>query len=98
MSIRALATRAVGIPRRHGLDPRFFLCLLVAQVALRALFYLPHLGVGKLPFLVALRGLSLVGPLYIAIRGRGIAPILNLSLLLGWSLKTAWEVCYFVFL
>ncbi len=65
---------------------------------MRALFYLPQVEVGKLPFLISLRALSLIGPLYILFKGRRIAPVLNLSLLLGWSLKTAWEVCYFVFL
>lgn len=88
----------VGMFRSHGLDPKLFLVLFFLQISIRALFYLPQMEGGKLPFLVVLRLLALVGPLYILIKGKRIAPVLNLSLILGWSFKTAWEVCYFVFL
>lgn len=98
MTIKGLAARAVGLPREHGLNPGFFLLLSLIGVSLRVLFYLPRAGGGGLPFLISLRVVSLCGPLYILLKGKGIAPLLNLSLLLGWSLKTAWEVCYFVFL
>ncbi|MGY4707659.1 hypothetical protein ACVNPS_07945 [Candidatus Bipolaricaulota sp. J31] len=65
---------------------------------MRAVFYLPQIELEKLPFLIALRILSFVGLLYALFRVKRIAPVLDIPLLLGWSLRTAWEVCYFLFL
>jgi len=47
---------------------------------------------------VTLRTLAMVGPLYILLKGRRIAPAFNLSLIGSWTLGTAWHVCYFVYL
>jgi len=98
LAARYLVGRMVGMFRSHGLNPKLFLALFLLQISIRALFYLPQVEAGKLPSLIALRLLALAGPLYIMVKGKRIAPVLNLSLILGWSLKTAWEVCYFVYL
>jgi hypothetical protein len=52
----------------------------------------------ELGFLVLLRSLALVAPLYILLKGKRIARVINGSLVAGWSLYTAWHVCYFVYL
>ena len=89
-----------ALAHRHDLDPRIFLALSVCGLTIHALYYLPSLKgqAVSLAFLVALRFLGLVGPLYILLKGKRIAAALNTSLILGWSASTAWHVCYFVYL
>lgn len=84
----------------HDLDPRFFLFLSVLGTVIHALYYLPWFkGENvELAFLVLLRFLGLVGPLYILLKGKKVAAVLNASLVIGWSVNTAWHVCYFVYL
>lgn len=97
---KRLLGRAFGYSQAHNLNPRFFLGLSLVGAVIHLLYYLPWLkGSGaELGFLVALRALAMVGPLYILLRGKGIAPAFNLSLLVSWSVGTAWHVCYFVYL
>lgn len=92
--------KLIGYSQAHNLNPKFFLGLSVVGTIIHLLYYLPWFKASgaELGFLVTLRTLALVGPAYILLRGQGIARALNLSLIAGWSLGTAWHVCYFVYL
>jgi len=91
---------ATRLARTHRLDPRVFLALAFLGAVLQGLFYLPWFKgeVPALAFLVALRFVGLIGPIYILLRGKDIAAAVNASLVVGWSLSTAWSVCYYVYL
>lgn len=92
--------RAIRLANAHGLDLRIFIALSVFGTIIHGLYYLPCFKgeTVELAFLVLLRSLALVGPLYILLKGKRIAPVLNGSLITTWSLYTAWHVCYFVYL
>lgn len=94
------ANYATRLAREHGLDPRVFIFLYLLGYAIQGAFYLPWLKSRDvdLGLLVSLRILGLVGPLYVLLKGRKIAAVLNLSLALSWSVNTAWHVCYYVYL
>ncbi len=84
----------------HGLDVRVFLTLSAVGMLIQLLYYLPWLRgtSADLGFLVTLRLLGLAGPTYILLKGKGVAPAINASLAIGWTLTTTWHVCYYVFL
>lgn len=92
--------RVDRLAHEHGLDPRVFIFLYLLGYAIQGAFYLPWLKSRNvdLALLVSLRVLGLVGPLYILLKGKRIAAVLNLSLALSWSLNTAWHVCYYIYL
>ena len=94
------ANYATRLAREHGLDPRVFIFLYLLGYAIQGAFYLPWLKSRDvdLGLLVSLRILGLVGPLYVLLKGKNIAGVLNLSLALSWTLNTAWHVCYYVYL
>jgi hypothetical protein len=96
----ALLRRLYGVPQAHGLNPKVFIGLSALGVTVQILYYLPWLRVFdlRLAFLTLLRTLALVGPAYVAIRGRKIAGLVNISLVGSWAIGTAWHVCYFVYL
>ena len=84
----------------HNLNPKVFLVLGIIGTIVHILYYLPWLKMYtvELSFLAFLRILALAGPVYIFLRGRRIAALLNLSLLGSWALGTTWHVCYCVYL
>lgn len=92
--------RATRLANAHDLDPRVFFGLSVFGATIHGLYYLPCFKgeTVELAFLVLLRSLALVAPLYIFLKGKRIARVINGSLITGWSLYTAWHVCYFVYL
>ncbi len=92
--------RVNALAHKHGLDPRVFIFLYLLGYAIQGAFYLPWLKDKNvdLGLLVSLRILGLVGPLYILLKGKNIAGVLNLSLALSWTVNTAWHVCYYVYL
>jgi len=92
--------QAIALAKRHDLDPRVFIVLSGLGMLLNGLYYLPWFkgGAVDLAFLVALRFLGLVGPAYIFLKGKRIAPVLNASFAIGWTVSTAWHVCYYVYL
>lgn len=94
------ANYATRLAREHGLDPRVFIFLYLLGYAIQGAFYLPWLKDKNvdLGLLVSLRILGLVGPIYVLLKGKKIAAVLNLSLALSWTLNTAWHVCYYVYL
>ncbi len=98
--IRWWVSSTTRLARNHQLDPRVFIGLALLGAILQGLFYLPWFKghAPALAFLVSLRLVGLVGPIYILLRGKGIAAAVNVSLVVGWSLSTAWSVCYYLYL
>ncbi len=92
--------RVTRLAKKHGLDPRVFILLSLLGYAIQGAFYLPWLKDKNvdLGLLVSLRILGLVGPLYVLMRGKNIAGVINLSLAISWCANTAWHVCYYVYL
>ena len=91
---------AIRLAHAHELDPRVFIFLSALGLLIHSMYYLPCFKGGdvELAFLVTLRVLGLAAPIYILLRGRRIAHVFNISLALGYSVNTAWHVCYYVFL
>jgi hypothetical protein len=94
------AKRFYRLSGAHNLNPKVFLVLSALGIVVQILYYLPWLKEFNLDlaFLAFLRVLALIGPLYIALRGKRIAALVNASLLVSWILGTTWHVCYFVYL
>ncbi len=92
--------RSISLAKKHNLDPRVFIVLSAVGMVIHALYYLPWFkgGTVDLAFLVSLRFLAVVGPAYIIIKGRKIAPALNTAFVISWTVSTAWHVCYYVYL
>lgn len=92
--------RVTRLAKKHGLDPRVFILLYLIGYGIQAAFYLPWLKDKNvdLGLLVSLRILGLVGPLYVLLKGKNIAGVINMSLAFSWSINTAWNVCYYVYL
>jgi len=92
--------QAIGLAKRHDLDPRVFIVLSALGMLINGLYYLPWFKGNSvdLSFLIVLRILGVIGPAYIFLKGRRIAPALNASFAIGWTLTTTWHVCYYVYL
>jgi len=52
----------------------------------------------KMAFLILLRLIALVVPLYIFFKGRRIAAAFNISVAAMFVFNTTWHVCYYVYL
>lgn len=92
--------QAIGLAKRHDLDPRVFIVLSALGMLINGLYYLPWFKGNSvdLSFLILLRILGVIGPVYIFLKGRRIAPALSASFAIGWTLTTTWHVCYYVYL
>jgi hypothetical protein len=92
--------RVLQIARKHNLNPWVFLGMSVLGWIVQGMFYLSRLGgpEGELALLITLRLMALVVPAYILLRGRNIASVVNVSVVAGLAINTAWHVCYFVYL
>ncbi len=77
-----------------------FIVLSALGMLIHSMYYLPWFkgGTIDLAFLVTLRFLGVVGPAYIFLKGKRIAPVINTSFAIGWAVSTAWHVCYYVYL
>jgi hypothetical protein len=99
----ALAARPFArlwrLAESHELNPWVFIIMsLVGYVAQSMIFMPPFQTYAwKLMFLVLLRLIALVVPLYIAFKGKRIAAIFNVSVLAMFVFNTTWHVCYFVY-
>jgi hypothetical protein len=51
----------------------------------------------KLAFLILLRAIALVVPMYIFFKGKRIAAVFNASVAVMFVFNTAWHVCYYVY-
>ncbi len=92
--------QAIALAKKHNLNPNVFIVLSVVGMVIHALYYLPWFkgGTVDLAFLVTLRFLGVLGPAYIILKGKRIAPAINASFVISWTVSTAWHVCYYVYL
>ena len=92
-------TGAWRLARRHDLNPWVFILMSVLGYAVQAMVFFPWFGghAAQLSFLVLLRIIALVVPIYILLKGRGIAKAFNVSIAGMFLLNTAWHVCYYVY-
>ena len=99
-SLRWWVRRVTHLAHVHNLNPNVFIILSLVGLIIHSLYYVPSFKgqSTELAFLVGLRFLALVAPFYILIKGKRIAPVLNASLVVSWTLSTTWHVCYFVYL
>jgi hypothetical protein len=94
-----LGLRPWTLARAHGLNPWVFVSMACLGHAIEALVFVPWFrsDAWQLAFLVALRLVAVVVPLYIFVKGRGIAAAVNVSVAVLFVVNTAWHVCYFVY-
>jgi hypothetical protein len=93
------ASRPWTLAREHGLNAWVFVAMAALGHAIEALVFLPwfHSDAWQLAFLIVLRLVALVVPLYVFIKGRGIAAAFNVSVAAMFVFNTAWHVCYYVY-
>ena len=84
----------------HDLNPWFFIAMSVVGYAIQSMVYLPPFQsqAWRLAFLLLLRIVALIIPVYILLKGKGIARAFNGSITALFILNTTWHVCYFVYL
>ncbi|RLE36566.1 hypothetical protein DRJ12_04350 [Candidatus Acetothermia bacterium] len=95
-----LLHQAIALAKKHNLNPNVFIVLSVTGMIIHGLYYLPWFkgGTVDLALLVTLRFLGLLGPAYIILKGKRVAPAINASFVISWTVSTAWHVCYYVYL
>jgi len=105
--LRKLARLLLSLPlsgwrlaRAHDLNPWVFIAMSVLGYAVHSLVYLPWFQgqAFQLTLLVLLRLIALVVPIYILVKGKGIALAFNASIVVMFVANTAWHVCYYVYL
>jgi len=88
------------LARTHELNPWVFIGMSLVGYAVHSLVYLPWFQgqAFQLALLVLLRLIALVVPIYILVKGKGIALAFNASIVVMFVANTAWHVCYYVYL
>ncbi|MFC2107993.1 hypothetical protein ACFLS5_00850 [Candidatus Bipolaricaulota bacterium] len=83
----------------HGLNPWVFIGMSLAGYMVQAMVFMPPFQTQalKLMFLILLRLIAFVVPLYILFKGRRIAAAFNISVVAMFVFNTAWHVCYYVY-
>ncbi len=83
----------------HGLSPWVFIAMSLVGYMAQAMVFMPpfQTQLWKLVFLVLLRLIALVVPLYIFLKGRRIAAAFNISVAAMFVFNTTWHVCYYVY-
>jgi hypothetical protein len=83
----------------HDLNPWIFIAMSVAGYLVQAMVFMPPFQsqAWKLAFLVLLRVIALVVPMYILFKGKRIAAVFNFSVAAMFIFNTAWHVCYYVY-
>jgi len=83
----------------HGLNPWVFIAMSLVGYLVQALVFMPPFQSQewKLTFLILLRVIALVVPLYILFKGKRIAAVFNFSVVAMFMFNTAWHVCYYVY-
>ena len=83
----------------HELSPWVFIAMSIAGYVVQAMVFLPPFQsqAWKLAFLILLRLIALVVPLYIFIKGRRIALFFNASVAAMFVFNTTWHVCYYFY-
>lgn len=104
--VRAMAfvirpfARLWKLAESHGLSPWVFIAMSLAGYMAQAMVFMPpfQTQAWKLAFLILLRVIALVVPLYIFFKGRRIAAAFNISVAAMFAFNTTWHVCYYVYL
>ena len=83
----------------HGLSPWVFIGMSLVGYMAQAMVFMPpfQTQVLRLTFLILLRLIALVVPLYIFFKGKRIAAAFNISVAAMFAFNTTWHVCYFVY-
>ncbi|MFC2095275.1 hypothetical protein ACFLSW_02410 [Candidatus Bipolaricaulota bacterium] len=97
-AIRPFA-RLWKLAEAHGLNPWVFIAMSLVGYIAQSMIFLPPFQsqAWKLVFLILLRLIALVVPLYILLKGKRIAAFFNMSVAAMFVFNTTWHVCYFVF-
>ena len=84
----------------HGLNPWMFIVMSLVGYTVQSMIYLPvfQTQAWRLTFLILLRLIALVIPIYILLKGKGIARAFNGSITAMFVINTTWHVCYYVYL
>ena len=92
-------TGAWNLARRHDLNPWVFVAMSLLGYMVQAMVFLPWFDAQsmQLALLIALRVIALVVPAYILLKGRRIAAVFNISIVIMFVFNTAWHVCYYVY-
>ena len=104
-SIRAVTlvirpfARLWRLAESHELNPWVFIAMSLVGYMAQAMVFLPpfQTQAWRLAFLILLRLIALVVPLYILLRGRRIAAAFNVSVAAMFVFNTTWHVCYFIY-
>ncbi len=98
-AVWSLASRPWALARRHELNPWVFVAMAALGHTIEAFVFLPCFQTDnwQLGFLIALRLVALVVPLYIFLKGRGIAVAFNVSVAVMFVVNTTWHVCYYLY-
>jgi len=83
----------------HGLSPWVFIGMSLVGYMAQAMVFMPPFQTQalRLTFLILLRLIALVVPLYIFFKGKRIAAVFNVSVAAMFLFNTTWHVCYFVY-
>ena len=97
-AIRPFA-RLWRLAESHELSPWVFIAMSLVGYVVQAMVFLPPFQsqVWKLAFLILLRLIALVVPLYILFKGRRIAAFFNASVAAMFVFNTTWHVCYYIY-
>jgi len=104
-SLRALVlvirpfARLWRLAESHELSPWVFIAMSLVGYVAQAMVFLPPFQsqAWKLAFLILLRLIALVVPLYIFFKGRRIAAFFNASVAAMFVFNTTWHVCYYFY-
>lgn len=83
----------------HELNPWMFIAMSLVGYMAQGMVFMPpfQTPAWKLTFLILLRLIALVVPLYIFFKGKRIAAAFNVSVAAMFIFNTTWHVCYFVY-
>ncbi len=87
------------LAQAHELNPWVFIAMSLIGYMVQALVFMPPFQSQewKLAFLILLRLIALVVPLYIFFKGSRIAVAFNISVAAMFVFNTTWHVCYYMF-
>ncbi len=83
----------------HGLSPWVFIGMSMVGYMAQVMVFMPPFQTQalRLTFLILLRLIALVVPLYIFFKGKRIAAVFKISVAAMFVFNTTWHVCYFVY-
>ncbi len=83
----------------HQLNPWVFIAMSLAGYLVQAMVFMPpfQTHAWKLAFLVLLRVIALVVPMYVFFKGKRIAAVFNVSVIAMFIFNTTWHVCYYMY-